>query len=149
MLSKLNNEVLSHGPEAVLPQNLNKKWLNILQEMAEDFIGSNYDLEECKKPEDIADPILSVCVSEILRSQPNYTTDMPIDKMLEKVAIYSISLIIEAVDRVSNIGIEQPTLEDILYWNRIIRMKKTNPEFVETLEKACILLIPEHASSKE
>lgn len=149
MLSKLNNEVLSHGPEAVLPQNLNKKWLNILQEMAEDFIGSNYDLEECKKPEDIADPILSVCVSEILRSQPNYTTDMPIDKMLEKIAIYSISLIIEAVDRVSNIGIEQPTLEDILYWDRIIRMKKTNLEFVETLEKACILLIPEHASSKE
>jgi hypothetical protein len=149
MLSKLNNEVLSHGPEAVLPQNLNKKWLNILQEMAEDFIGSNYDLEECKKPEDIADPILSVCVSEILRSQPNYTPDMPIDKMLEKVAIYSISLIIEAVDRVSNIGIEQPTLEDILYWDRIVRMKKTNPEFVETLEKACILLIPEQASSKE
>ena len=149
MLSKLNNEVLSHGPEALLPQNLNKKWLSILQEMAEDFIGSNYDLEECKKPEDVADPILTVCVSEILRSQPNYTTDMPIDKMLEKVAIYSICLIIEAVDRVSNIGIEQPTLEDILYWDRIIRMKKTNPEFVETLEKACILLIPEHASSKE
>jgi len=149
MLSKLNNEVLSHGPEALLPQNLNKKWLSILQEMAEDFIGSNYDLEECKKPEDVADPILTVCVSEILRSQPNYTTDMPIDKMLEKIAIYSISLIIEAVDRVSNIGIEQPTLEDILYWDRIIRMKKTNPEFVETLEKACILLIPEHASSKE
>jgi hypothetical protein len=42
MLSKINNEVLSHGPEAVLPQNLNKKWLNILQEMAEDFIGSNH-----------------------------------------------------------------------------------------------------------
>lgn len=149
MLSKINNEVLSYGPEAVLPQNLNKKWLNILQEMAEDFIGSNYDLEECKKPEDVADPILSVCVSELLISQHNGKTDIPIKEMLEKITIYSISLIIEAVDRESNIGIEQPTLEDILYWDRIIRMKKTNPEFVETLEKACILLIPEQASSKE
>jgi len=129
MLSKINNEVLSHGPEAVLPQNLNKKWLKILEEMAEDFIGSNYDLEECKKPEDIADPILSVCVSELLMSQ-------------------NISLIIEAVDRESNIGIEKPTLEDILHWDRIIRMKKTNPEFVETLEKACILLIPEQTFFK-
>ena len=149
MLSKINNEVLSHGPEALLPQNLNKKWLSILQEMAEDFIGSNYDLEECKKPEDVADPILSVCVSELLRSQHNGKTDMSIEEMLEKITIYSISLIIEAVDRESDIGIEQPTLEDILHWDRIIRMKKTNPKFVETLEKACILLIPEQTSSKK
>jgi len=149
MLSKINNEVLSHGPEALLPQNLNKKWLNILQEMAEDFIGSNYDLEECKKPEDVADLILSVCVSELLISQHNDNTDIPIEEMLEKITIYSISLIIEAVDRESNIGIEKPTLENILYWDRIIRMKKTNPEFVETLKKACILLIPELASSKK
>jgi hypothetical protein len=148
MLSKINNEVLSHGPEAVLPQNLNKKWLNILQEMAEDFIGSNYDLEECKKPEDVADPILSVCVSEILRSQQNDQTDIPIKEMLEKITIYSISLIIEAVDRESNIGIEKPTLEDILYWDRIIKMRKTNPEFVEALEKACILRIPEQTFFK-
>ena len=142
MLSKINNEVLTHGPEAVLPQNLNKKWLNILQKMAEDFIDSSYDLEECKKPEDVADPILSVCVSELLISQHNDKTDIPIKEMLEKITIYSISLIIEAVDRESNIGIEQPTLEDILSWDRIIRMKTTNPEFVKTLEKACILLTP-------
>ncbi len=148
MLSKINNEVLTHGPEAVLPQNLNKKWLNILQKMAEDFIDSSYDIEECKKPEDVADPILSVCVSELLISQHINNTDISIKEMLEKITIYSISLIMEAVDRESNIGIEKPTLEDILYWDRMIRMKKTNPEFVETLEKACIL-IPEQAPSKE
>ncbi len=147
MLSKINNEVLTHGPEAVLPQNLNKKWLNILQKMAEDFIDSSYDLEECKKPEDVADPILSVCVSALLISQHSNSTDISIKEMLEKITIYSISLIIEAVDRESNIGIEQPTLEDILYWDRIIRMKKTNPEFVETLEKACILAIPTKVDS--
>jgi hypothetical protein len=48
----------------------------------------------------------------------------------------------------SKIGIEQPILEDILSWDRIIRMRMTNQKFVETLEKACILLIPKKASSK-
>jgi hypothetical protein len=80
-------------------------------------------------------------------SQHNDKTDIPIKEMLDKITIYSISLIIEAVDRESNIGIGQPTLEDIFNWDRIIRMKKSNPEFVEALEKACILLIPEQASS--
>ena len=117
--------------------------------MAEDFIGSNYDLEKCKKPEDIADPILSVCVSELSMSQYNNKTDTPIKEFLEKITIYSISLIIEAVDRENNIGIEQPTLENILSWDRIIRMKKTNPEFVKTLEEACIFKIPGQTSSKE
>jgi hypothetical protein len=67
--------------------------------------------------------------------------------MLENITIYSVSLIIEAVERESNIGIEQPTLENILSWDRIMRMRKTNPKFVEALEKACILMIPEQGSS--
>ncbi|MGD9335234.1 MAG: hypothetical protein PVJ50_09645, partial [Desulfobacterales bacterium] len=135
--------------DALLPRNLNNEWLDILQKMAGDFLDASYDLEECKKPEDVADPILSVCVSEILKSQHTNKTDIPIEEMLENITIYSVSLIIEAVDRESNIGIEQPTLEDILSWDRIIRMKRTNPKFVETLKKACILIIPEQASSKE
>ena len=48
----------------------------------------------------------------------------------------------------SKIGIEQSILEDILSWGRIIRMRMTNPKFVEPLEKACILLIPKKAPSK-
>jgi len=148
MLSKFGNEVLLHGPDALLPQNLNKEWLNRLQKMAEDFLDGSYDLKECKKPGDIADPILSVCVSEILRSRHNDKTDISVEEMLEKITIYSVSLLIEAVDRESNIEIEQPTLEDILSWDRIMKMRITNPKFVETLEKACILLIPKKASSK-
>jgi hypothetical protein len=147
MLSKFGNEVLLHGPDALLPQNLNNEWLGILQKMAEDFLDASYDLEECKKPEDVADPILSICVSAILRSQPADKTDISIEEMLENITIYSVSLIIEAVERESKIGIEQPTLEDILSWDRIIRMRRTNPKFVEALEKACILIIPEQASS--
>ncbi|MFO7972546.1 MAG: hypothetical protein R6U40_12435, partial [Desulfobacterales bacterium] len=136
-------------PDALLPQNLNNEWLDILQKMAGDFLDASYDLEECKKPEDVADPILSICVSEILRSQHIDKNDISIEEMLENITIYSVSLLIEAVERESNIGIERPTLEDILSWDRIIRMRRTNPKFVKALEKACILIIPESASSGE
>ena len=42
MLSQFNNEVLSYGPTAVLPQNLNSTWINKLQKMADDFLDSNF-----------------------------------------------------------------------------------------------------------
>jgi hypothetical protein len=142
MLSRFSNQVLSQGPDAVLPQNLNAEWLNILQKMAEDFLDSSYDLEECKKPEDIADPILSVCVSEILRSHPGDIIDISIEEMLERVTIYSLSLIMESVDRESEIGLEKPTLNNILSWDRIVKLKEINPEFIKTLEQACILREP-------
>jgi hypothetical protein len=146
MLAKFNNEVLKKGPDAVLPQNLNKNWLDTLQKMAEDFLETNYDLEQCKKPEDTADPILSVCVSEILRSQHNDIADISDEDILEKIPIYSLSLIIEAVNRESDLGIETPNLENILSWDRIIRIKETNPEFIKALEQACILQVPKTAS---
>ena len=139
MLPKFNNQVLSHGPDAVLPQNLSTEWLNVLQQMAEDFLDSNYDLEDCKEPEDVADPMLTVCVLEILRSRQTVKTDISTKDMLEKVTIYSLSLIMEAVHREIDIGLTRPTLENILSWDGIIVLKDTNPEFVQTLEQACIL----------
>jgi hypothetical protein len=139
MLAKFNNEVLKNGPDAVLPQNLNKKWLDTLQKMAEDFLEANYDFEHCKKSIDNADPILSICVSEILRSQKTSAADISDEDILKHIPIYSLSLIIEAVNRESDLGIEKPTLENILSWDRIERIKEINPEFIRALEQACIL----------
>lgn len=138
MLSKFSNQVLSRGSDAVLPQNLSTEWLNVLQNMAEDFLDSSYDLEECKEPEDIADPILTVCVLEILRSQPDLKTDMSTREMLEKVTIYSLSLIMETVHREVDIGVKPPTLGNILSWDRIASLKDSHPEFIHMLEQACI-----------
>jgi len=139
MLAKFNNEVLQYGPDAVLPQNLNKEWLATLQKMAEDFLETNYDLEQCKKPGDIVDPILSVCVSEILRSQHTDKANISDEDILKKIPIYCLSLIIEAVNRESDLGIETPNLENLLSWDRIRKIKDTHPEFIKALEKACIL----------
>ena len=91
MLSEFNNEVLLKGPSAVLPQNLNAQWLKRLQKITEDFLDSNFSLDECKDPQDVADPILSVSVYEILRHQHADSNIVPIEEMIEKMVNYDLN----------------------------------------------------------
>jgi hypothetical protein len=139
MLSRFNNEVLSAGPMAVLPQNLTAEWLKILQKMADDFLDANFDLNECKYPRDLGDPVLMACVYEIARYQDGKNVDFTSKEMAEKVAIYAIAITMETVNRESNIGLEPPNLDNILSMNRIRAYKDINPEFVKILKQACII----------
>jgi len=139
MLSQFNNEVLSYGPTSVLPQNLNTAWLIKLQKVADEFLDSNFDLHECKDPRDVGDPILMTCVYEILAYQAGEHVDVTPDEMAEKMTIYALSIIMEAVHREDNIGLDIPNLDNILSMDRIIAFKKTNPEFIEFLKQVCIV----------
>lgn len=139
MLSKFGNEVLSKGAEAVLPQNLSSFWLDVLLKISEDFLDSSFSLDECNDPKDVADPILSTCVYEILRHRHAKSAIVPIEEMIEKMAVYAISIIMESIDRESGIGLISPSLENILSIDRITAYKAVNPDFVDMLEKACII----------
>ena len=139
MLSRFNNEVLSAGPNAVLPQNLTGEWIKILQKMADNFLDTNFDLDECKDPRDIGDPVLMACVYEIARYQDGENVDFTPKEMAEKVAIYALAITMETVNREMNIGLEAPNLNNILSMNRIIAYKDINPEFVKILKQACII----------
>ena len=139
MLSRFNNEVLSYGPTAVLPQNLNSTWMRNLQKIADDFLDSNFSLHECKDPRDVGDPILMACVYEILSFQQGDRVDISPKEMAESMAIYSLSILMESVNRESNIGLEPPNLDNVLSMERIIAFKDKNPEFVKVLKKACII----------
>ena len=139
MLSRFNNEVLSYGPTAVLPQNLNSTWMKRLQKMADDFLDSNFVQHECKDPSDIGDPILTACVYEILSFQQIDSAGLAPKDMAEKMAIYSLSILMESVHRESNIGLEPPDLSNVLSMDRIIEFKDKNPEFVKVLKQACII----------
>jgi hypothetical protein len=139
MLSRFNNEVLSYGPTAVLPQNLNSTWINKLQKMADDFLDSNFALHECKDPNEIGDPVLMACVYEVLGFQKGDGVDVSPKDMAEKMAIYSLSILMESVNRESNIGLEPPDLDNILSMERIMAFKDKNPEFVKVLKQACII----------
>ncbi len=139
MLSRFNNEVLSYGPTAVLPQNLNNTWMKNLQKIADDFLDSNFSLHDCKDPRDIGDPILMACVYEILEFQQRRSADVSPKEMAEKMAIYSLSILMESVNRESNIGLEPPDLDNVLSMDRIMAFKEKNPEFVKVLKQACII----------
>ena len=139
MLSRFNNEVLSYGPSAVLPQNLSDKWIRILQKMADDFLDTNFDLDECKDPSDVGDPVLMACVYEIARYQDGREADYTSKEIAEKMVIYALAITMETVNRESDIGLEPPNLDNVLSMDRIIAYKDINPEFVQTLKQACIV----------
>ena len=139
MLSEFYNEVLAYGPLAVLPQNLNSKWIQRMQKMADDFLDSNFNLHECKTASEIGDPIMTASVYEILRYQHGEKFDLTPQEMAEKIVIYVLSITMETVNRQSNYGLKPPNLDNILSMDRIISYKKTKPEFVELLQQACII----------
>ena len=139
MLSQFNNEVLSYGPTAVLPQNLNSSWIMKLQKVADEFLDSNFDLHECKDPRDVGDPILMTCVYEILAYQAGEHVEITPDDMAEKMTIYALSIIMESVHREHDIGLEMPNLDNILSIDRIIAFKKNNPDFIKFLKQVCIV----------
>ena len=139
MLSEFYNEVLAFGPVSILPQNLNDKWLQRLQKMADDFLDSNFNLYECKDIREIGDPVMAACVYEILRYQYGDKFDLTPYEMAEKVVIYALSVTMETVNRKSDYGLAPPNLDNILSMERIISYKKTKPEFVELLKQACIV----------
>jgi hypothetical protein len=139
MLSQFNNQVLSYGPSAVLPQNLNAEWIKILQKMADEFLDTNFDLNECKDPRDVGDPVLMACVYEIVRYQDGDKAEFTSKEMAEKMVIYALAITMESVTRESNIGFEPPNLDNILSMDRIVAYKNINPDFIKILKQACIV----------
>ena len=139
MLTKFNNEVLRYGPAAVLPQNLSDEWLAVLQEKADNFLDSNFDLDECLEPQSIADPLLTACVSEIILYQQKGEINLSAEEMLRKITVYALRMTMETVHRDASIELEPPTLETVLEWESILEHRHRNPEFIEVLEQACIL----------
>ena len=139
MLARFNNEVLSYGPQAVLPQNLNDEWLQILQKMADDFLDSSFDLDACNDPGDVGDPILTACIYEIARYQDGPQAIYSAKELAEKMVVYALAIMMESIDRESPIGLEPPDLDNVLSADRIIAYQDINPDFIKVLKQACIL----------
>lgn len=139
MLSEFYNEVLAFGPVAVLPQNLNSKWIQRLQKMADDFLDSNFNLHACTDANEVGDPVLAACVYEILRYQYADQSDLNPKEMAEKMAIYALSITMESINRNDYFGLKPPNLDNILSMDRILSYKSIRPEFIKLLKDACII----------
>lgn len=134
MLVEFANQVLSGGPSAVLPQNLTRKWLSVLQQMADDFLDANFVEDECSEINEAGDPLLVACVHEITGD-----TSLNREELAEKVVIYALSVTMETINRESDIGLVPPTLDNIFSLKRLEDYKRKNPEFVTLLEGVCIV----------
>jgi len=142
MLSKLNNELLSLGPKAVLPQNLPEAWLTTLQERAEAYLDATYDLEVCKTPGDNADPMLVACVIELYRKGRKDVAPIESEKLGELLTLYALNLIIESAVRHHGLAADRPGLKNIFSSDRIRKLARKIPELTDFLEQACILKNP-------
>ncbi len=142
MLSRFANEVLSHGSSAVLPQNLSDFWLNTLQKLSDDFLDSNFAIDQCTETLDMGDPILVSCVHEVLRYKRGPGLEIPAAELAANVAIYALSITMETIRRESDMEMTPPELGNLLAIDRLVRYGKTNPDFGRFLERACI--IPEN-----
>ncbi len=139
MLSRFANEVLSHGPNAVLPQNLNAFWLKAIQKLCDDFLDKNFIVDQCTHPLDTGDPVLVACAHEVLGYNGAKTAKMTADELAEHVTIYALSVTMETIRRESDIEMDLPTMDNLLSIERIVRFGKINPEFGRFLERACII----------
>lgn len=139
MLAKLNNELLSIGPSAVLPQNLSDSWLAVLQERAEVYLDATYDLEVCREPSDDADPMLIACVVEIFRRGSRRAAPIEPDKLGELLTLYSLSLIIESAVRHHGLAAPRPEVKDFFSWDRIVTLANEIPELSQFLKQACMM----------
>jgi hypothetical protein len=139
MLSEFYDEVLAFGPVAVLPQNLNNKWIQRLQKMADDFLDSNFNMHACTDAKEVGDPVLSACVSEIVRYQHPDQSDLTPKEMAERMVVYALSITMESINRNDDLGLEPPNLDNILSMDRILSYKSIQPEFIQLLKDACII----------
>ena len=139
MLSRFSNEVLSHGSSALLPQNLSDFWLKTLQKLCDDFLDSNFAVDQCTETLDMGDPVLVSCIHELLHNeQRGNSPETSAEELAEKLTIYALSITMETIRRESGMHMPSPTLENLLSVDRIVQFGKINPDFGQLLEQACI-----------
>jgi hypothetical protein len=138
LLSEFGNEVLSRGSAAVLPQNLNQKWLGILQRRVDDFIDSHFEPETCPGSHHSVDPLLTACVSEILHHQEGDSVRITEEDLIRKTTIYAVAVTMESIHRGAHRPLEPPTLDNIFATERLVRLKTAYPELEAFLERVCV-----------
>lgn len=137
-LSRFANEILSKGPEAVLPQNLDSFWLKQVQKMADDYLDTGFESNDCEKISAIKDSIITACVYEIFKSQNGNDLELPQQKLIKFATIYLVCVTMETVRRESGIQMDLPTLENIFSENRMNHLKSAFPELEEFFKRICL-----------
>jgi hypothetical protein len=138
LLSKFGNEVLAKGPESVLPQNLAPVWLERIQKMADRFLDAHFDGETCLLDGFTADPILTACVSEIIRHQNHGRVEIEERELFDKLTMYALAITIETVRTEATVSLPVPSLDDIFNKERYLAIENLLPQFGAILKFVCL-----------
>jgi hypothetical protein len=137
-LSRFANEVLSNGPEAVLPQNLDSFWLKKMQKMADHYLDTGFESNDCENISAIEDPIITACIYEIYKYQNGDDAGLEKNRFIKYATIYLVCITMETVRRESGIQIDLPTLENIFSDERMNQLRKATPELGTFFKQVCI-----------
>lgn len=137
-LSQFANEILSKGPEALLPQNLPGKWLKRIQKMADDFLDINFRGKSCSEIPDVTTPVFSACITEIVKYQKSGDIKLSREHSIKYSTIYAISVTMETMRREAGLDIELPTVENIFSDKRLHDLKEKHFELEKFFKQVCL-----------
>ncbi|MBA4367677.1 MAG: hypothetical protein C0403_08570 [Desulfobacterium sp.] len=145
MLNQFMDEVVTNGPEALLPQNLEDQWLDMIYTASKLFIRTAaLPAEEKEKKEydftDLYSNLMLTSVMEIIYHQKGVIIKsskitVPEAEIYEYILCYAMSVVYESIRREADIVIPLPTLDTILDRERLFEIEQSNPELTEFLQK--------------
>lgn len=145
MINIFIDEVISKGAEAILPQNLDDRWLVLMTDAAISFLRdtSGKTQENVKKDEDdtLSDEqslLMLAAVMEIIQYQMDYPANFEAQKIPEEqffshMSCYAISVALEFINRQQGIFTSPPDLDSIFDEDRIFGIEETDPVITQLL----------------
>ena len=155
-INKFMDDVVSRGADAVLPQNLDKEWLERLFIASKDFLAiavKDEGMEEEEEPfNDENSMMLLTAVTELTQAQKDYKPDdEEVDEGLffENLSCYALSILFEAIRQESEFTFEEPTIETIFNRERLYDIEQETPVITEILNEIVVGKEPEAPSETE
>lgn len=147
MINRFIDEVVSQGAEAVLPQNLEMEWLDIIYVAAKNFLHTALTLKENLPEEEVLNDENSMmmlsAVVEIVQHQNGYKQsgepfEIPEEQIFECISCYAIAIILESIARESDVEFTPPNTANIFERERLFDVEQENPELTELLNKLIV-----------
>jgi len=148
MLNQFMDEVLSGGAEAVLPQNLDDRWLDMIYAASIRFLKEAYAGQEGKGKASYAfsdqnSMLMLSSATEIAQHNKGYSPDsgehtIPEKEIFEHLLCYSLSVVYESIRREAHFEFAYPTLENIFDQQRLYEIERSSPGLTDLLNKLVV-----------
>lgn len=142
MLNEFIDDVISQGAEALLPQNIEEKWLDMLYVASKNFlklaVTAKGDIQEDDVLSDDNSMMMLSAIVEIAQFQKNYEPsdrpfEIPEELIFEYISCYALAIILENIARESGLAMEQPTLDNIFERDRLFEIEQNSPDVTTLL----------------